>query len=143
MRKLNNTLAFGLIVCLSLMRPEQSHAQGYDTPLTMQGLHHTTAQSAAARAMGGVTYTLKNDVSLMFTNPVDLLLGPSNAKFLWKDTGTTFFRVGFPLFDRHHLHKRPIIGYRGAENLLTDIVNTVLDEMDRASMNNASFDLVR
>lgn len=81
--------------------------------------------------------------SLMFTEPVDLLLGPSNAKFLWRDTGTTFVRVGFPLFDRHHLHKRPVIGYNGAMNLLTDIVNTVLDEMDRASMNNASFDLVR
>jgi len=81
--------------------------------------------------------------SLMFTEPVDLLLGPSNAKFLWRDTKTTFVRVGFPLFDRHHLHKRPIIGYAGATNLLTDIVNTVLDEMDRASMDNASFDLVR
>ena len=93
------------------------------------------------------TVWIKKDMwhlrSLMFTEPVDLLLGPSNAKFLWRDTGTTFVRVGFPLFDRHHLHKRAIIGYRGAENLLTDIVNTVLDEMDRASMNNASFDLVR
>ena len=27
------------------------------------------------------------------------------------DTGTTFVRVGFPLFDRHHLHKRTILGY--------------------------------
>ena len=81
--------------------------------------------------------------SLMFTEPVDLLLGPSTAKFLWRDTRTTFVRVGFPLFDRHHLHKRAIIGYRGAENLLTDIVNTVLDEMDRASIDNQSFDLVR
>ena len=81
--------------------------------------------------------------SLMFTEPVDLLLGPSNAKFLWRDTRTTFVRVGFPLFDRHHLHKRPIIGYRGAENLLTDIVNTVLDELDRASIDTTSFDLIR
>jgi nitrogenase molybdenum-iron protein beta chain len=79
----------------------------------------------------------------MFTEPVDLLLGPSNAKFLWRDTKTTFVRVGFPLFDRHHLHKRPIIGYNGAVNLLTDIVNTVLDEMDRASFDSPSFDLVR
>ena len=93
------------------------------------------------------TVWIKKDMwhlrSLMFTEPVDLLLGPSNAKFLWRDTGTTFVRVGFPLFDRHHLHKRAIIGYRGAENLLTDIVNTVLDEMDRSSMHTTSFDLVR
>ncbi|MDR3686622.1 MAG: nitrogenase molybdenum-iron protein subunit beta [Coriobacteriia bacterium] len=93
------------------------------------------------------TVWIKKDMwhlrSLMFTEPVDLLLGPSTAKFLWRDTRTTFVRVGFPLFDRHHLHKRSIIGYNGAANLLTDIVNTVLDEMDRASMDNASFDLVR
>lgn len=81
--------------------------------------------------------------SLLFTEPVDLLLGPSNAKFLWRDTDTTFVRVGFPLFDRHHLHKRPIIGYNGAANLLTDIVNTLLDEMDRAAMDSFSFDLIR
>ncbi len=93
------------------------------------------------------TVWIKKDMwhlrSLMFTEPVDLLMGPSNAKFLWRDTGTTFVRVGFPLFDRHHLHKRPIIGYNGAVNLLTDIVNTVLDEMDRASFQTPSFDLVR
>jgi nitrogenase molybdenum-iron protein beta chain len=83
--------------------------------------------------------------SLMFTEPVDLLVGPSNAKFLWKDTGTTFIRVGFPLFDRHHLHKRTILGYEGAVNLLMDFVNTVLDEMDRTAIATASpsFDLVR
>ena len=93
---------------------------------------------AASPFGADATVWIKKDMwhlrSLMFTEPVDLLLGPSNAKFLWRDTGTTFVRVGFPLFDRHHLHKRAIIGYRGAENLLTDIVNTVLDEMDRASI---------
>lgn len=83
--------------------------------------------------------------SLMFTEPVDLLVGPSNAKFLWKDTGTPFIRVGFPLFDRHHLYKRPIVGYEGATNLLMEFVNTVLDEMDRKAMatDSPSFDLVR
>lgn len=83
--------------------------------------------------------------SLMFTEPVDLLLGPSNAKFLWKDTGTPLVRVGFPLFDRHHLYKRPILGYEGATNLLIELVNTVLDELDRAAIaaDSPSFDLVR
>jgi nitrogenase molybdenum-iron protein beta chain len=81
--------------------------------------------------------------SLMFTDPVDLLIGPSSAKFLWRDTRTPFVRVGFPLFDRHHLHRRPIIGYEGAINLLTDIVNTVLEEMDREAMDTTSFDLIR
>lgn len=81
--------------------------------------------------------------SLMFTDPVDLLIGPSTAKFLWRDTRTPLIRFGFPLFDRHHLYKRPVLGYEGATNLLMDIVNTVLDEMDRASIDTTSFDLIR
>lgn len=95
------------------------------------------------------TVWIKKDLwhlrSLMFTEPVDLLVGPSTAKFLWKDTGTPFIRVGFPLFDRHHLHKRPIVGYEGALNLLTDFVNTVLDELDRKAIacSSPSFDLIR
>lgn len=81
--------------------------------------------------------------SLMFTEPVDLLIGNSYAKFLWRDTGTPLIRIGFPLFDRHHLHRYPIIGYQGAINLLNWIVNTVLDEMDRKTINTASFDVIR
>jgi nitrogenase molybdenum-iron protein beta chain len=81
--------------------------------------------------------------SLMFTEPVDMLLGNSYAKFLWRDTGTPLVRLGFPLFDRHHLHRYPIVGYQGAINLATWIVNTVLDELDRNSMDTASFDVIR
>jgi nitrogenase molybdenum-iron protein beta chain len=81
--------------------------------------------------------------SLMFTEPVDILIGNSYAKFLWRDTGTPLVRLGFPLFDRHHLHRYPVIGYQGAINLLTSIVNTVLDEMDRKTMNTTSFDVIR
>ncbi len=81
--------------------------------------------------------------SLMFTEPVDLLIGPSSAKFLVRDTGTPLIRIGFPIHDRHHMHKTPIVGYEGASNLLAMIVNTVLDELDRASINTTSFDLVR
>ncbi len=81
--------------------------------------------------------------SLMFTEPVDLLIGNSYAKFLWRDTGTPLIRIGFPLFDRHHLHRYPIIGYQGALNLLNWIVNSVLDEMDRKTINTASFDVIR
>ena len=81
--------------------------------------------------------------SLMFTDPVDLLIGNSYAKFLWRDTGTPLVRIGFPLFDRHHLHRYPIIGYQVALNMLTQIVNTVLDEMDRKTMDSASFDVIR
>ena len=81
--------------------------------------------------------------SLLFTEPVDLLIGNSYAKFLWRDTGTPLIRIGFPLFDRHHLHRYPVIGYQGVLNLVSSIVNTVLDEMDRKTVNTASFDVIR
>ncbi len=81
--------------------------------------------------------------SLLFTEPVDLLIGNSYAKFLTRDTGTTLVRIGFPLFDRHHLHRQPIIGYQGVINLITMIVNTVLDELDRKTEDSASFDVIR
>lgn len=81
--------------------------------------------------------------SLMFTEPVDFLLGNSYAKFLWRDTGTPLIRIGFPLFDRHHLHRYPIVGYQGVINLVNWIVNTVLDEMDRKTINTTSFDVIR
>lgn len=102
---------------------------------------------AASPSGADATVWIKKDMwhlrSLMFTEPVDLLVGPSSAKFLWRDTRTPIVRVGFPLHDRHHLYKDPIVGYEGATNLLKLIVNTVLEEMDRNSIDNTSFDLVR
>lgn len=81
--------------------------------------------------------------SLLFTEPVDLLIGNSYTKFLTRDTGTPLIRIGFPLFDRHHLHRQPVIGYQGVINLVTMIVNTVLDELDRKTEDSASFDVIR
>ncbi len=81
--------------------------------------------------------------SLLFTDPVDLLIGNSYAKFLTRDTGTPLIRIGFPLFDRHHLHRQPIIGYQGVINLVPMMVNTVLDELDRKTEDSASFDVIR
>jgi nitrogenase molybdenum-iron protein beta chain len=81
--------------------------------------------------------------SLLFTEPVDLLIGNSYAKFLTQDTGTPLIRIGFPLFDRHHLHRQTIIGYQGVINLVTMLVNTTLDELDRKTSGSASFDVIR
>jgi nitrogenase molybdenum-iron protein beta chain len=85
--------------------------------------------------------------SLMFTEPVDLLIGNSYGKYLWRDTHTPIVRIGYPLFDRHHLHRYPTLGYQGAINLLNWIVNTVLDELDRQTIipakTDISFDLIR
>jgi len=85
--------------------------------------------------------------SLLFTEPVDLLIGNSYGKYLWRDTHTPLVRIGYPLFDRHHLHRYPTLGYQGAINLLTWLVNTVLDELDRQTIipakTDISFDLIR
>lgn len=47
-------------------------AQGYDGPLTIQGLDRRTLPSVAARSMGGVTLALRNEIGLMFQNPATL-----------------------------------------------------------------------
>jgi hypothetical protein len=47
-------------------------AQEYNTPLTMEGLNHTTNASVFSKAMGGVVIPLQKDVSLMFANPASL-----------------------------------------------------------------------
>ena len=38
---------------------------------------------------------------------------------------------------------QPIIGYQGVLNLVTMLVNTVLDEMDRKTIDTTSFDVIR
>jgi nitrogenase molybdenum-iron protein beta chain len=80
--------------------------------------------------------------SLVFTEPVDLLIGSSYLKYAARDTNTPLVRVGFPIFDRHHLHRQPTIGYAGSIELLTRMVNTILDELDRTGPL-TSFDAVR
>lgn len=107
----------------------------------MNSLLHESPYGAEAKVYAGKDmWHLR---SLMFTDPVDFIIGNSYAKFLWRDTGTPLIRVGFPLFDRHHLHRYPIIGYQGVINLVNWVVNTVLDEMDRKTMHTTSFDVIR
>jgi nitrogenase molybdenum-iron protein beta chain len=85
--------------------------------------------------------------SLMFTEPVDLLIGNSYGKYLWRDTHTPMVRIGYPIFDRHHLHRYATYGYQGTINLLNWIVNTILDELDRNTIipakTDISYDLIR
>ena len=85
--------------------------------------------------------------SLMFTEPVDLLIGNSYGKYLWRDTKTPLVRIGYPIFDRHHMHRYPTLGYQGAINQFNWIINTILDELDRRtnipSKTDISFDLIR
>ncbi|MGK7938829.1 MAG: nitrogenase molybdenum-iron protein subunit beta [Crocosphaera sp.] len=85
--------------------------------------------------------------SLLFTEPVDFIIGNSYAKYLERDTKTPLIRIGYPIFDRHHLHRFSTIGYEGAINLLTWIANGLMDHLDRKTdtpaVTDISFDLVR
>jgi nitrogenase molybdenum-iron protein beta chain len=75
--------------------------------------------------------------SLMFTNKPDFMIGNSYGKFIQRDTlhkGKEFevplIRIGFPIFDRHHLHRMTTLGYEGAMYILTTLVNSVLERLD-------------
>ncbi|MBW8191500.1 nitrogenase molybdenum-iron protein subunit beta [Neiella marina] len=75
--------------------------------------------------------------SLVFTNKPDFMIGNSYAKFIQRDTkakGDEFevplIRLGFPIFDRHHLHRNTTLGYEGGMYMLTTLVNTVLEKLD-------------
>ncbi|MCQ1058566.1 nitrogenase molybdenum-iron protein subunit beta [Photobacterium sp. ZSDE20] len=92
--------------------------------------------------------------SLMFTDKPDLMIGNSYGKFIERDTrakGEEFevplVRIGFPIFDRHHLHQQTTLGYEGAMTILTTLVNEVLAKLDRETSElgktDFGFDLVR
>lgn len=80
--------------------------------------------------------------SLMIDDPVDFLVGNTHGKLLSRELELPLVRIGFPIFDRHHLHRYPTFGYRGIINILNWTVNTLLDELD-AKSEYFNFDAVR
>jgi len=95
---------------------------------------------------GGTAYPQKDMWhyrSLLFTEPVDYMIGNSYGKFLERDTGIPLVRIGFPLQDRHHLHRYPTLGYKGGVQMLTWIVNEILDDVDFKTKDTSSYDLLR
>jgi len=92
--------------------------------------------------------------SLVFTNKPDFMIGNSYGKFIQRDTaakGKEFevplIRIGFPIFDRHHLHRDTTLGYEGAIHILKTLVNEVLarldDETSIMGETDYNYDLVR
>ncbi len=72
--------------------------------------------------------------SLLFTEPVDLLIGNSYGKYLERDTKTPLLRMTFPIFDRHHHHRFPMMGYQGGLKVLTDILDKFFDIYDEETI---------
>ncbi len=92
--------------------------------------------------------------SLVFADKPDFLIGNSYGKFIQRDTlhkGKAFevplIRFGFPLFDRHHLHRDTTLGYEGAMHILKALVNAVMERLDEETMTmgetDYAFDLIR
>jgi nitrogenase molybdenum-iron protein beta chain len=85
--------------------------------------------------------------SLLFTDPVDFLIGNTYGKYLERDTGTPLIRIGFPIFDRHHKHRYPVWGYQGGLNVLVWILDRLFESIDANTIIPAktdySYDIIR
>jgi nitrogenase molybdenum-iron protein beta chain len=139
----------GMVSFLIEMGAEPTHVLCHNAPKgwadEMRALLDTSP--AAADCHVWAEKDLWHMRSLLFTEPVDFMIGNSYGKELMRDTGTPLIYIGFPIFDRHHLHRYSISGYDGALNLLTWITNKVLDQLDEDTKGIAStdyfFDLIR
>jgi nitrogenase molybdenum-iron protein beta chain len=78
---------------------------------------------------------------LIKSEPVDLILGNTYAKYISRDEDIPLVRVGFPIYDRIGHQYFPIVGYRGALRLLERILNALMDRQDRDAPEE-SFELV-
>lgn len=92
--------------------------------------------------------------SLVFTDKPDFMIGNSYGKFIQRDTlfkgkeyEVPLIRIGFPIFDRHHLHRDTTLGYEGAMHMLKLLVNAVLERLDEETrlmgVTDYNYDLIR
>lgn len=80
--------------------------------------------------------------SLLVTDPVDGLIGDTHGKFAARDAKIPLFRFGFPVFDRVNLHRRPLIGYQGVINMVSEICNKFIDIVDE-TCDDRHFEMMR
>ncbi len=139
----------GMVSFLLEMGAEPTHVLCHNAPRgwedEMRALLDTSPAAESLHVWAGKD--LWHMRSLIFTEPVDFMIGNSYGKELMRDTGTPLIYIGFPIFDRHHLHRYSIAGYDGGLNLLTWITNKVLDHLDEDTKGIATtdyfFDLIR
>ncbi|WP_085314684.1 nitrogenase molybdenum-iron protein subunit beta [Derxia lacustris] len=85
--------------------------------------------------------------SLLFTEPVDFLIGNTYGKYLERDTGTPLIRLVFPIFDRHHYHRYPIWGYEGGMRVLVTFLDEFFETLDTNTIipgkTDYSYDIIR
>ncbi len=73
--------------------------------------------------------------------PVDLLIGNTYGKYISRDEGIPFVRLGFPILDRIGHSYFPTVGYQGGIRILEKILGVLMDEKD-ATAPEESFELV-
>ncbi|MFO1327629.1 MAG: nitrogenase molybdenum-iron protein subunit beta [Rubrivivax sp.] len=85
--------------------------------------------------------------SLLFTEPVDFLIGNTYGKYLERDCKVPLVRMGFPVFDRHHHHRFPTWGYEGALRVLVALLDEHFEQLDASTIQTAvtdfSYDIIR
>ena len=139
----------GLVSFLLEMGAEPTHVLCHNAPKGWEDEMRTLLDTSPAK--DSLNVWAEKDLwhmrSLLYTEPVDFMIGNSYGKELMRDTNIPLIYIGFPIFDRHHLHRYSISGYDGALNLLTWITNKVLDQLDEDTKGIATtdyfFDLIR
>jgi nitrogenase molybdenum-iron protein beta chain len=142
-------LCYGLAAFLLELGAEPTHVLATngnkDWAAKMQALFDSSPFGKGCHAYAGKD--LWHMRSLLFTEPVDFLIGNTYGKYLERDTGTPLIRIGFPVFDRHHHHRYPVWGYQGAMNVLVWILDKIFDEIDKNTIVPAktdySYDIIR
>jgi nitrogenase molybdenum-iron protein beta chain len=85
--------------------------------------------------------------SLLFTEPVDFLIGNTYGKYLERDTKTPLVRMVFPIFDRHHYHRFPTWGYEGGMRVLVTLLDEFFETLDANTIvpgkTDYSYDIIR
>ena len=85
--------------------------------------------------------------SLLFTEPVDFLIGNTYGKYLERDCGSPLIRLVFPIFDRHHYHRFPTWGYAGGLWIYTMLLDEFFETLDANTMavgkTDYSYDIIR
>lgn len=59
---------------------------------------------------------------------VNIMIGPSDGKFIWEKDGIDLVRVGFPVHDHIGAQRKLRFGYKGSARLMDEIVNKLLDQ---------------
>jgi nitrogenase molybdenum-iron protein beta chain len=110
----------GMVKILLEVGAEPTHILSHNASAGASGREAARLQPVRCQWQG---VCVGNDLwhmrSLCFTDKPDFLIGNSYGKYIQRDTrhkGEEFevplIRLGFPIFDRHHLHRRHHHGLR-------------------------------